>query len=71
MTSFSRLQWSRNGVTIYDAHGSFITRLGDERDIAFLDRLLQGGLRSIVAEQKRRATFKSDPQTAEAEGAPV
>lgn len=71
MTSFSRLQWSKNGVTIYDGAGGFVTRLTNPIDIAFLARLLQGGLRSIVAEQKRRSTFKAEEQPAEAEGAPV
>jgi hypothetical protein len=54
---FSRLQWSVNGVTIYNGSGSFITRIEDGRDIGFLERLLVSGLRKISAEQQERRAF--------------
>lgn len=49
-----RIQWSKMGISIYAADGSFICRIENELDIKFLTNLISAGLRELSKEQQRR-----------------
>lgn len=66
-----RIQWSRLGITIYDASGSFVTRIENDRDRNFFADIIVAALKRVSEEQIRRKRFVSDAEPAEVVGAAV
>ena len=52
--NLGRVQWSKLGITLYDADGSFVCRIEDERDVRFLNNLITRGIQELYREAKRR-----------------
>ena len=49
--TLGRIQWSKNGITIYDQERGFITRIENGRHIWFLNQIIVEGLRRIAINQ--------------------
>lgn len=59
-----RLQWSKNGVTIYNPDGGFIARMEHPQDIALMNRFMRDALKFISEQQQaRKDAAKSAPVT--------
>lgn len=56
MTPLTRLQWSKRGVTGYDATG-FAFRIEDKHDVDFLNEVILEALKKIAIEAKKRSEY--------------
>jgi hypothetical protein len=59
-----RVQWSKLGITIYDAVGSFVTRIEHERDRHLFNEVLVAALKKISEEQMRRTADPAEARSA-------
>lgn len=49
-----RLQWSKNGITIYNPDGGFIARMEHPADCVLMNNLIRDALRLVSEQQVRR-----------------
>jgi len=53
--NLGRIQWSKQGISLYDVDGSFVTRIEDKEYVRFLTNWMQRGLLELQGEMERRA----------------
>lgn len=71
-SQIGRVQWSKLGITVYDATGGFVCRIEHEQDRHFFNEIIVAALKRISEEQSRRRAFVSDAvEGAEVVGAAV